>query len=272
VTSARHAVGGLRIIERPPLEDGPAQGRRVVLVHGAMDRATSFTRVMARLRDWTVVAYDRRGYAGSSAVAPSKRLADQVDDFVNVLDGRPVVALGHSLGATIVLAAAQTHPELVRAAVIWEAPMPWTPWWPATSAGGGALAGLDPPEQAERFMVRALGEGLWRRLPASTRSQRRAEGPALVADLGSLRAGPAFVPESISVPIIVGYGGRSGTHHRHSTEVIAARAPNAELVIIPGASHGAHLTHPGELADLLHQAAGRAASSGGTQATQRRPG
>ena len=40
----------LRILRRAATESGPAAGRRLVLVHGSMDRATSFTRLMGRLR------------------------------------------------------------------------------------------------------------------------------------------------------------------------------------------------------------------------------
>jgi pimeloyl-ACP methyl ester carboxylesterase len=55
--------------------DAPA-GPAVVLVHGAMDRAASFGRVMRRLGDLDVVAYDRRGYAGSLGTGPATTLAE----------------------------------------------------------------------------------------------------------------------------------------------------------------------------------------------------
>jgi pimeloyl-ACP methyl ester carboxylesterase len=51
----------LRVLRREATVTGPGAGRRLVLVHGSLDRATSFTRLMKRLRDWTIVAYDRRG-------------------------------------------------------------------------------------------------------------------------------------------------------------------------------------------------------------------
>ena len=55
---------GLHIIERA----AAAPGRHaVILVHGSLDRAESFRRVMRRLPDVAIVAYDRRGYQGSRA-------------------------------------------------------------------------------------------------------------------------------------------------------------------------------------------------------------
>ena len=183
-----HATPSLRIIRRDPSVDGPAAGRRIVLVHGSMDRATSFIRLMARLRDWSVIAYDRRGYAGSAAIGPPLCFEDQVADLVEVLDPEPAVAFGHSYGGTVVLAAAAAHPELLPAAVVWEPPQPWLPWWPrvkdATDAGA--------EERAEWFMRRMVGDRIWERLPATTRAQRRAEGHTLHAELTSLDSGPAF--------------------------------------------------------------------------------
>ena len=41
----------------------------VVLVHGAMDRAKSFLRVVEHLPDLTVIEYDRRGYGESLPAA-----------------------------------------------------------------------------------------------------------------------------------------------------------------------------------------------------------
>jgi pimeloyl-ACP methyl ester carboxylesterase len=37
--------------------------------------------------------------------------------------------------------------------------------------------------------------------------------------------------------------------------VLAAQVPRGELIVIEGASHGAHLSHPGEFAELVRRAA-----------------
>lgn len=235
--------------------DGPGGGRTAVLVHGTMDRATSFTRLMSKLTDWTVVAYDRRGYAGSSATGPPETFEDQVADLYEVLDGKAAVVFGHSFGGDVVLAAAERHPELVPAAMVWEPPQPWLPWWPSTSPSAGAWEELEPDERAEWFMRRQVGDRVWDRLPSATQAQRRAEGLTLEAELASLAAGPVFDASRIRIPVLVGRGGQSSVHQRRSARELVAALADAELVEIPEAGHGAHLSHPGELAELVRRAA-----------------
>ena len=243
----------LRVVRRGPSSDGPGGGRRILLVHGSMDRASSFGRLMSKLTDFSVVAYDRRGYAGSTSLGAPTRFDEQVDDLVSVLDGEPAVAFGHSFGGTVVLAAAQSHPELLPAALVWEPPQPWEPWWPKSSPSLD-LENIAPEDQAEWFMRRVVGEKIWERLPESTRRQRRAEGPALSAEIGSLRGPPVFDASRIKVPVLVGRGGESRPHHRRTSRELVAALPRGELVEVTGAAHGVHLTHPAELADLIRRA------------------
>jgi pimeloyl-ACP methyl ester carboxylesterase len=269
------APGALLIHERGPLAAGDPTASGpwpYLLVHGSMDRSTSFVRLAARLPDSTVITYDRRGYAGSSARAPSEDFADQVADLLEVVAGREVVAFGHSFGGDVVLAAAQRHPELIRAALVWEAPMPWLPTWPAATAGGAVLADdRDDADVAEAFMRRMVSDRIWERLPATTRAARRREGPALIAEMRSLRSTTPWDPSAVTIPVIVGAGGASREHHRRSAVDLAAALPDAELVAVPEARHGAHLSHPAELAALLQRVARRAMGDGAVLRVDHRP-
>ncbi len=216
-----------------------------------MDRASSFTRLMARLRDWSIVAYDRRGYAGSAEMGPPLSFDDQVSDLLEVLDGRPAVAFGHSFGGDVVLAAAAEQPEVIPASLVWEPPQPWLPWWPGMPAG----AELAPDERAERFMRRMIGDRIWERLPSATRAQRRAEGHTLDAEIDSLTRTPPFDAGAVTIPVIVGRGGRSSALQRRAAGELATSLPHATLADIAEAGHGAHLSHPAEVAALLGRAA-----------------
>jgi pimeloyl-ACP methyl ester carboxylesterase len=247
-------IDGLRVIVREPVEEGPAAGRPLVLVHGAMDRASSFTRLTARLRDWRVIAYDRRGYGHSSHLGPPEDFEVQVDDLVAVLGGEPAIAFGHSLGGDVVLATISRHPGLITGAVVWEPPQPWLPYWPSDSASRGAGSDLGPEERAEWFMRRMVGDLVWERLPSATRAQRRAEGRTLEAELEALGGEPLFDPARIRVPVIVGRGGRSRIHHRRAARELASVLPEGELAEIAEAGHGAHLSHPAEVAELIRRA------------------
>jgi pimeloyl-ACP methyl ester carboxylesterase len=253
------------------------EGPLVALVHGSMDRSGGMLRVRRLLQSsYRVLRYDRRGYARSLAAGPPISFDQQVDDLAGLLAGRPAVLVGHSFGGLVCLALAQRRPELVRAVLAYEAPKMWAPWWPGSSAGSGALAvartaaadghaGAEGAaeqaelgaEAAEWFLRRMIGDAMWERLPAATRAERRAEGPTLVAEIASVRppAPPPFDPAAVPVPVLAVRGAAARPHHVRATDELAAAAPTAELHVIAGADHGAHLSHPVELADLVRRAA-----------------
>ena len=233
-------------------------GEHVVLVHGTMDRASSFGRVTRRLEGFRTTRYDRRGYGHSLRLGPPTSFGQQVDDLLDVVGDAPAVVAGHSYGGTIALAAAQRAPASVVGVVAYEAPMPWRDWWPGNSAGAAAVAAAhDPEDAAERFMRRMIGDQRWERLPPSTRAARRAEGPTLVAEMSHTRPpnDACFDPAAITVPVIVAHGTEGAAHHARSAEVLADEVPGAVLVVVDGAGHGVHLSHPGEFAGLVERLA-----------------
>lgn len=240
----------------------------VVLVHGTMDRATSLAKVARRLPDLRVARPDRRGYGDSRLGAdgeplpPADTVDAQVDDLMAVVGEVPSVVVGHSMGGTVALAAAARHPELVLAVGAYESPRPWVDWWPTTSPGARVVddAEVDTATAAERFMRRMIGDAQWERLPASSRATRRAEGPALVADMVAIRHGAAYADDDLRCPVVAGAGSLSTDHHARAAEEIAASVADGELFVIEGARHGAHLTHPDEFAAFVRRVVARAAA------------
>lgn len=225
----------------------------VVIVHGAMDRGASFGRVARQLDDLHVVRYDRRGY-GRSADLGVGSLDDHVADLLAVVDERPVTVFGHSIGGVIALVAAGRRPDLIRSVLAYEAPTPWAPWWPTRTT---PLAD-DPADEAEAFMVRAIGERFWNRLPARIRADRRSEGSALLADMASIEGGPVLDPATIEVPVVVAAGAETTWWHARAAAELAAALPDAVHTTVAGAGHGVHLTHPTATAHLVRRAVGRA--------------
>ena len=149
-------------------------GFPLVVVHGTMDRSTSFGRLVRALDGFHVTRYDRRGYGRSIELGPPDSFAQQVEDLTEVVGAQPAVVVGHSYGGTVALAASIAH-RPIAGAVVYECPMPWMPWWPARSAGAAAMAdAADPADAAERFMRRMIGDRRWEKLPPSTRAARRA--------------------------------------------------------------------------------------------------
>jgi len=246
-------VSGLHVVE-----SGPADGPLVALVHGSMDRADGFAKVARRLdADHRVLRYDRRGYARSLPAGPPYTAEQHGRDLVELLAGRPAVLVGHSFGGHPVLWAATHHPDLVRALVVFETPLPFLDWWPTTTAGASVYADATPPpaaDAAERFLRRMLGDALWERLPARTRNQRRAEGEALVGELADVRRARPWDPDAIRVPAVVGRGGLGAEHHRRSTAWFVEHLPDARLVEIPDVGHGAHAGAPDAFTDLIRLA------------------
>lgn len=224
----------------------------MVLVHGAMDRSAGMLRLSRRLdHDHHVVRYDRRGYGRSTPHPGPFHIDAHVDDLLAILAGRPAFLVGHSFGGNIVLALAHRHPELAVGVVVYEAPRSWEPWWPSSSAAAMAEeAALDPAEGAEHFMRRVVGRARWEALPERTREARRAEGVPLREELTSIRHRAPWIDGEISVPVMLGVGGKAREHHVRAMETAAAGIPNARLVVLPDCGHMANQTHP----DLFREA------------------
>ncbi len=239
----------------------------VVFVHGSLDRGESFRRVMRRLPEFATLAYDRRGYQGSREGGVVD-LGGHIDDLLSIADtarsvgGGPVVAVGHSLGGNVVIGAALASPGAFESIGAYEPPMPWLGLrreggrpWPAVSD--------DPGEEAESFFCRMVGAAAWSRLTEEGRAQRRADGPALVADLRSMRGeGPPFDVTALGLPAVFGMGGpTTSPHHRRNVEWLGANVPGAVVYEIADAQHGAHLSHPDHFATMARLVVERSAKN-----------
>jgi pimeloyl-ACP methyl ester carboxylesterase len=255
----------LNVTARPAATPGAGT---VVFVHGSLDRGDSFRRVTRRLPEFATLAYDRRGYQGSRP-GGVVGLEGHTEDLLALAEtvradsgGGPVVAIGHSLGGDVVLHAALSAPGAFASIGVFEPPMPWlgfrrqggAPWPPPSD---------DPGEEAERFFRRMVGDGSWDRLTEDAREQRRADGPALVADLRSMRVeDPPFDVTALEVPVVFGRGGpTSAPHHRRTVEWLGDNVPGAIVYEITNAQHGAHLSHPDHFAAMTRLVLERAGDS-----------
>jgi len=260
--TSTHSVGGLSVVHRPARAagTGDAGPRWVLFVHGAMDRAASFGRVVRRLPDLECLAVDRRGYAGSLGGGLAPTLSHHVDDLVAVLDAFEVpraVVVGHSLGGLLTLELAARGDARVASVAAFEPP---APQWDGSRArvGGGAIeVGLreGPAAAGEHFYRRMVGDETWGRLRDRDREARRSEGPALMAELVDLRDEPErFDPRRVEVPVLLGVGELSAPSLRSGAEALDEVLQDRRLVEIRGAGHGAHLTHPDEFARYVRDA------------------
>ncbi|HEV2427804.1 MAG TPA: alpha/beta fold hydrolase [Acidimicrobiales bacterium] len=221
----------------------------LVCVHGGLDRGGSFSRLARRLDTVDVVAYDRRGYQASRALGPAP-LDAHVADLAAIAsaEDRPVALFGHSFGGLVALATADRHPGLACLVVTFESPLPWV----LARVSGRPEPTDDPGHEAEVFFRRVVSDAGWERLSEAERDSRRADGPALLADLSTL-GGPAPVDVTrLATPFALLYGdGALGPYYRALAARVAEVAPKVRCVELPGASHGAHLGAPGPLARAL---------------------
>ena len=245
--SARHRAGG----------DSEATTPTVVLVHGSLDRGASFARTVRRLGDLHVVTYDRRGYNRSRSMRVARSLDEHIADLVAVVGDQPAVVVGHSYGGDVAIGAAIAAPDVIGAVGAYEPPLPWMAWWPQRSAS--SIANEDPATFAEGFFRRVVGDAGWDRLSDQSRTDRQADGPALVAELSDIRRhGPPFDLTTLRVPLVLARGGLSIPHHRRAVDALSELVPDAEVIEIPGSAHGAPLTHPDAFAGFVRRVVERA--------------
>jgi pimeloyl-ACP methyl ester carboxylesterase len=231
----------------------------IILCHGSMDRSAGMLRLSRRLEEAAVVIrYDRRGYAKSRDIGPPYGVDEQIADLALVLDryapGRSVdLAFGHSFGGNVVLGLAAQRPELIARTAVYETPLSWLDWWPNSGAGGAAAQAASPQDAAEAFMRRLVGDERWERLPQAIQARRRAEGEAMVAELGDLRRAAPWNPDDVRCPVLAVSGDKGRLHHQRGMQLLAGMLPRAVFARLNGAGHGAPNTHPTELSMLLRE-------------------
>lgn len=191
---------------------------------------------------YRVLRYDRRGYGRSWPHQGPFDIADQVNDLVELLQGRTAVLFGHSFGGNVALATAQRIGAQVRGVGTYETPLSWLPGWSGST--GKRINTEDGVEiAAERFMIRLIGQQAWLALPERTKQTRRREGLALTQELALLRKQAPWDPNKIICPMISSHGSRGASHHVEAAQWLASNIVNASVETIEGAKHSAPITH-----------------------------
>lgn len=247
-------------------------GPPVILVHGAAADHTTF-RVIGPLLagSYTVHAIDRRGRGASGDTLPYA-IEREFDDVAAVAEavasdaGEPVDVVGHSYGGRCGLGGA-LQSDAIRGVVSYEgAPAP-----PDRRYGDAALAAeLAELDRAgrheallETFLTRVVGmdpaalaayraDPVWPlRVRAAHTIPREliAEGESPAASLEALA--------QVRQPVLQIVGGDSLPVFAEATDALDARLADGQVVVIPGARHAAHHTHPRELLAALQTFLGR---------------
>lgn len=129
---AEATVPGGRILDLPAgeaqaIDVGPRDGSPIVLVHCFTCAIDWWDRMLPALsREHRVIAVDLLGHGGSEKPGSGYSIPNQADLVAQAIVAlgveRPVEAIGHSLGGSVVTALAQEHPQLVDRVVIIDTP------------------------------------------------------------------------------------------------------------------------------------------------------
>ncbi len=161
------------------------------------------------------------------------------------------MVFGHSFGGVVSFGAALRDPSLFTQVINFEAPLPWV----LARDHRRVDPDTDPSEEAERFFKRMVSVETWERLGEAERDSRRLDGAALVADLAVLNQPEPFHVADIAVPTIYAFGNWArAPYYRQLTALLHSLNPLIEGVELPDAGHGAHLSHPDQLARLIERA------------------
>ncbi|RJO76921.1 alpha/beta hydrolase [Nocardia panacis] len=271
--------------------------RTVVFVHGHCLRAESWTFLCDQLlRHWDsatrMVCYDHRGH-GASGTADAEtytidQLARDLDAVLRTMaPSGPILLVGHSMGAMVVLAYARMFPETIGARVVGVALI-------AGAANGLTEVGLG--RFLNRHAVRSLQAAVTRAprmMQASKRLSRRLFEPVIrEASFGSGRVGPRVVALATAmlndtplltmtsflislrsfdetatlrglgrIPALVLAGSADIVVPFAHSVVLASQLAGSELVRIEGAGHSVILERAEEVARAVVALADRAWSA-----------
>ncbi|MEJ7695339.1 MAG: alpha/beta hydrolase [Candidatus Limnocylindrales bacterium] len=263
-------------------------GPPLILVHGASADHTTFRVIGPRLAErFTVHAIDRRGRGGSGDTPPydierefedvaavAQAVAGEAvdgeavdgeaapgDPSSPVLPGPPVDVFGHSYGGRCALGAA-ARSDAIRRVISYEgAPTP-----PGARYGDSTILG-DLVRLAElgkfedllgEFLRRVVGmtpEDLADYAADPVWPDRVAAAPTIVRELAAegSGAGPGGLDDLAAVrqPVLQLLGGASRPEFGLATRALDARLADGRVVVIPGARHAAHHTHPDAVLDAI---------------------
>lgn len=242
------------------------EGPPLVLVHGAAADHTTFRVVGPMLATrYLVHAIDRRGRGGSADTVPYA-IEREFEDVATVAaaiaaDGSgPVAVIGHSYGGRCALGAALLTTSIAKVVSYEGAPTP-----PGVRYGDPSLAdelaALDQAGRAadvlETFLRRVVGmddaaiaayqaDPVWPLRVAAAHTiprELRAEGRSGEAGLEALA--------NVRQPVLQILGGESKPEFAEATAALDDRLADGRVVVIPGARHAAHHTHPDALIEAI---------------------
>jgi pimeloyl-ACP methyl ester carboxylesterase len=218
-------------------------GERVVLVHGAIEQASGFSRVLPHLDGLDVTTYDRKGHGRRWQEGPAT-LESDIAELLEVVGDRPATVVGHSIGGLVVLGASLRRPQVFEAVGAFETAIPWASWW-------------TEPERASMLGQTRANVEANRASGGEERERLQAAWDTCLREVLDALAAP-FRWQDVGVPVTTGRGGKSDGYSARDATLLAEHV-GTEVVVLAGAGHRAHRGAPSEFAAFVRAcaAAGR---------------
>jgi pimeloyl-ACP methyl ester carboxylesterase len=232
------------------VEQGPADGQPVVMLHGYSDSSFSWSRIAPLLpHDLHLFMVDQRGHGESSKDQPQHRVADFAADVVAFLDAMRIgraTLVGHSLGSMVAQKVAIGHPERVQGLVLIGAFTRGSN--PATDSLVAEVRGLADPVDAvfvRAFQASTLSmpvpETFFERICGLSRSMPARVWRGAMEDFVQQDTTPEL--GRIRVPTLILWGDKDPVSPRADQEALA-RIPGATLRIMEGVGHSPNWEQP----------------------------
>lgn len=240
--------------------DEGGSGTPVLLVHGGAWNSAVWSSVRALLPEGLrVAAMDRRGRGRSGRGGDVHSLDVEADDVLSVAEalGGGVVVVAHSIGATIALQALRRSDGLIRAAALYEPPLPGMGIAPETPEA--MIEALDAGRDEDALTIfltdmARLSDGevavyraspMWQSRAALIWTMRR-EGQSLSShDQDLSQYG------KIDVPVQLLVGTNTAPHHTEAIRALATVIPDTETTVLEGQGHAALVQAPGLVAGAI---------------------
>jgi pimeloyl-ACP methyl ester carboxylesterase len=245
---------------------GPPDGPPLILVHGALADHTTFRVVGPMLAErFAIHAIDRRG-RGASGDHESYAIEREFEDVAAVADAiaadrgpADVAVFGHSYGGRCALGAALVTSSIAAVISYEGAPTP-----PGAAYGDDDLlvelraleAAGDGEGLVTTFMRRVVGldeAGLARYRADPVWPLRVAAAPSVIREMIAEPSRAAGLDRlgTVGVPVLQILGGDSRAEFGIATRALDERLARGRIVVIPGAQHAAHHSHPDAVVEAV---------------------
>ena len=264
--------------------DWGGSGPRTHISHATGLCANTYTPLAERLRSHLqVIGMDDRGHGKTSAAADPSNLRNWdifVDDLAHFFEhlNEPVIAMGHSRGATASMLLAVKRPELIRALVLIDPTiLPFSSmwWWYLAKKSGVARRVPIVATAAKRRYIwpdrQSILQSFRNKAVFSTWQkgflEGYIEGGTEETEDGKIRlsCAPAwesrcfavcphdvwrFIPR-LQQPTLVLYGATSDTFLAPAARRFKSKVPSAKMVPLNGTGHFVPMDRPDDTADII---------------------